>query len=255
MRKVSLLDPRELANPPICESVNIPKKLLADRIFELPVKGSSLKIANVEGAEDCLRWLLDNSRLATLTDDFSFGDIGSVRLWSPNAFLEETAPRLGPGKALDLGCGVGREAVYLASAGWEVTAIDHLPDAIERGMLLAERYAPAGSIDWHVADLNPFPVPYSAFLPSRFDLITMHFYYDLKLVEHWRALLAPGGSLLIESFSDQHRQLTGKPRNPGAAICEAPLIEVLQGLEIALYSPGERDGRHTVRVWARNASE
>lgn len=252
LRKVDLLDPREAANPAISESVNIPKKQLAARNFELPVKGASLKIANVEGADVALEWLLASGRPATLTDDFSFGESYAARLWSPNAFLEETAAGLAPGLALDLGCGVGREAVFLASEGWQITAIDHLPDAIDRARLLAERYAPEATIDWRVADLAPFPIPHSSF--PQFNLVTMLFFFDLKTVEHARAWLAPGGNLLIESFSEQNRERTGKPRNPAAAISEGSLREVLQGMEIVTISPGEREGRHTVRVWARNAS-
>jgi 2-polyprenyl-3-methyl-5-hydroxy-6-metoxy-1,4-benzoquinol methylase len=50
---------------------------------------------------------------------------------APNPLLIETAQRLTPGKALDLACGTGRNALWLAEHGWSVTAVDGSPAAIE----------------------------------------------------------------------------------------------------------------------------
>ena len=78
------------------------------------------------------------------------GDI--YRLWRPERYIAELLDDRTPGRVLDLGCGQGRDAVYLADRGWQVTAIDHLPDAIDRARLLQERYAPDTDIDWRIGD-------------------------------------------------------------------------------------------------------
>jgi|SRR5829696_330577 len=62
-----------------------------------------------------------------------------ARRWSgrPNAVLTEVAGPLPPGRALDLGCGEGGDAVWLAERGWHVTAVDVSPTALERAAALA----------------------------------------------------------------------------------------------------------------------
>jgi SAM-dependent methyltransferase len=64
---------------------------------------------------------------------------GTERIWSgrPNALLVETAATLTPGRALDLGCGEGGDAVWLARHGWDVTAVDVSASALERTRRLA----------------------------------------------------------------------------------------------------------------------
>jgi SAM-dependent methyltransferase len=58
-------------------------------------------------------------------------------------------------RAIDLGCGSGREAVYLAAQGWQVVAVDRLPEALQRGRDLQRRYAPdSPPIQWVCADLE-----------------------------------------------------------------------------------------------------
>jgi SAM-dependent methyltransferase len=54
------------------------------------------------------------------------------------------------GKAVDLGCGTGRQARYLAAHGWQVTAVDYVPAAIE----IAREQDPDGRVTWRVADVT-----------------------------------------------------------------------------------------------------
>src|SRR5580700_4643199 len=71
---------------------------------------------------------------------------------APNPLLIETAKRLQPGTALDLACGTGRNALWLAEQGWNVTAVDGAPTAIE---ILRQRAAEKGiHVDVRVADLE-----------------------------------------------------------------------------------------------------
>ncbi|MEJ7705957.1 MAG: class I SAM-dependent methyltransferase [Nocardioidaceae bacterium] len=79
-------------------------------------------------------------------------------LWGaePNQFVRELCERLPVGRALDLACGEGRNALWLARLGWQVTAIDHSPVAIARARALGAREpaAAGGRITWVVADVT-----------------------------------------------------------------------------------------------------
>ena len=78
---------------------------------------------------------------------------GSELLWSaePNRFLVAETAGLTPGRALDLACGEGRNAVWLARRGWQVTGVDYSEVAIEKARRLAS--ARKANVDWVVADL------------------------------------------------------------------------------------------------------
>jgi 2-polyprenyl-3-methyl-5-hydroxy-6-metoxy-1,4-benzoquinol methylase len=87
-------------------------------------------------------------------------------LWSkePNRFVAEVVGSLQPGRAADIACGEGRNAIWLASLGWEVTAVDFSSAALERGRLLAME---AGvSIEWLQADVRALELT-----PGSFDLV------------------------------------------------------------------------------------
>ncbi len=72
----------------------------------------------------------------------------------PNRFVAEALADVAPGRALDLACGEGRNAIWLASRGWEVTAVDFSDVAIERGRKLAAEQGV--EVDWQVADVTRF---------------------------------------------------------------------------------------------------
>jgi tellurite methyltransferase len=110
---------------------------------------------------------------------------------APNPLLIETAKRLQPGKALDLACGTGRNALWLAEQGWSVTAVDGAPAAIQ---ILRQGAADRGlSIDARVADLESGEYPIE---PSTWDLIAISYYLQRDLFEPAKRGLAPGGVIL-----------------------------------------------------------
>jgi SAM-dependent methyltransferase len=97
-----------------------------------------------------------------------------------------------PGRALDLACGLGRNAIALARAGWSVTAVDASAIAIER---LRERAAAEGlAIDAVIADLES-----DAFViePESYDLICDSFYLQRSLIPQIKAGVRPGGLVAI----------------------------------------------------------
>jgi SAM-dependent methyltransferase len=84
----------------------------------------------------------------------------SPQIWSgrPNVVLAREAAALEPGRALDLGCGEGADAVWLAQRGWRVTAVDISGVALERAAVHAGSAGVADRIEWQRRDLA-FPSP------------------------------------------------------------------------------------------------
>ncbi|MEU5904050.1 class I SAM-dependent methyltransferase [Micromonospora sp. NPDC047467] len=110
-------------------------------------------------------------------------------------YLAKETSGLVPGAALDAGCGAGAEAIWLASHGWQVTAVDIASDALARA---AERAAGSGVSDrvrWVEADLTVWEPG------ARFDLVTTHYAHpampQLAFYDRIAAWVAPGGTLLI----------------------------------------------------------
>src|ERR1700681_4479954 len=105
---------------------------------------------------------------------------------APNPLLIETAQRLPAGKALDLACGTGRNALWLAEHGWSVTAVDGAPAAIE---ILRHRASERGlHIDAGIANLEKGEYRIE---PSTWDLIAICYYLQRDLFEPAKQGVAP----------------------------------------------------------------
>jgi SAM-dependent methyltransferase len=158
---------------------------------------------------------------------------GTELVWSarPNRFLVAETASLAPGRALDLACGEGRNAVWLAEQGWQATGVDFSGVAIEKARSLArERSVEA---DWIAADLLDFKPPLGAF-----DLVIL-FYLQLpgeelaRVLERAAAAVAPGGTLLLvghDSSNLEHGY--GGPQDPAVLYAAADVTPHLDGLEI-----------------------
>jgi len=130
-------------------------------------------------------------------------------MWSgrPNGRLVAEVTELPPGRALDVGCGEGADAIWLARRGWEVTAIDISDVALERARAAA---APAGatSVVWLCGDAL------QTALPGRsYDLVSMQYPALPKSAgdDAMASLLdtvRPGGLLLAvyHDLDDEHRE-------------------------------------------------
>lgn len=133
---------------------------------------------------------------------------------APNAFLAGLADRLPrSGNALDIGAGEGRNALFLASRGLNVLAIDQS----SVGMQKADRLAQARglSLTTQVVDLQHFDAA-----PASFDVVTsifVHLPAPLRAAVHQRIAnwLRPGGLFILEAYApDQITRNTGGPKDP-----------------------------------------
>ena len=112
----------------------------------------------------------------------------SGREEAPTILLVETVEKLVPGTAIDLACGAGRNALYIAERGWEVTAVDGSKRAIE---LVRERSASRGlHVRTEVADLT---APNFTIQPDVFDLVLIAYYLQRDLFAKAKAAVRRGG--------------------------------------------------------------
>jgi SAM-dependent methyltransferase len=154
----------------------------------------------------------------------------STRIWSgrPNAVLVREVTGTPPGSVLELGCGEGADAVWLARAGWRVTAVDVSGVALDRAAGHAADAGVADRITWCRHDLaETFPT-------GSYDLVTAHFLHSLGEFPRERILrtaaehVAPGGALLVVGHAEAP---------PGSAAAHHDVTfptarEVLAGLEL-----------------------
>ena len=130
-------------------------------------------------------------------DDWNARYAQKELVWTaePNRRFAAEAEGLEPGRALDVACGEGRNAVWLAERGWRVTAVDFSDVAIEKAAALAA--ARGVEVDWVVDDVLAYEPE-----PGAFDLVVV-LYLQLPHDELATALggavraLAPGGTLLV----------------------------------------------------------
>jgi SAM-dependent methyltransferase len=129
-------------------------------------------------------------------------------LWSgrPNGRLVAEVAGLPPGRALDIGCGEGADAIWLARRGWTVTAIDISDVALSRARAAADRTGVA--VEWLCGDALQMALP-----AGSFDLLSLQYPALPKAAGDvaLRALLdtvRPGGLLLAvyHDLDDEHRE-------------------------------------------------
>lgn len=121
------------------------------------------------------------------------------QVWSGrvNTQLAEIAGQLPAGRALDLGCGEGADAIWLAEHGWTVVAVDISSTALERVRLHAAARGVADRIDTRRSDLE------HGLPDGPFDLVSAHFLHSTVamdragILRRAAATVAPGGNLLI----------------------------------------------------------
>jgi len=149
----------------------------------------------------------------------------------PNRFLVTAVADLAPGRALDLACGAGRNAVWLAERGWQVTGVDFSEVALEKAQELAR--ARGVEVEWVRADALDYEPEAGAF-----DLVVIA-YLQLPAEERrpvWRrtaAALAPGGRLFVVAHHlDNLSDGWGGPKSPAVLFTPEEVAGELSGLEI-----------------------
>lgn len=142
----------------------------------------------------------------------------------PAPFLVEALPSLPVGRALDLAMGEGRNSVYLAKKGFDVTGVDISEVAVRKARRLAkENNARIRAV---VADLNKYQIA-----PESYDVILMFYYLDRTLAPAIVKGLKPGGVLVFENRATAHLKYE-KGINKEYLIGPTEAKSLFRGLEI-----------------------
>lgn len=152
---------------------------------------------------------------------------------APAAVLAENAHLLPPaGHALDLACGLGGNALFLARRGFRVAAWDISPQAVARLRALAQGLA----LDAQVRDVEAEPLPAAAF-----DVVVVSRFLCRGLAESILASLKPGGLLFYQTYSLDKPSPQG-PSNPDYLLHENELLRMFHGMRVLVYREEGRVG-------------
>ena len=230
---------QDVYSPPIDGACKLPLSALKERLFEMPPPGEwPLQLIGSRDELDAAHALLrpkgwDATELVATDSVGGTGESSeNATPYRPNSFLSAALPALdlhasdAPGLAVDLGCGSGRDAVFMAeilaasAPQWSVLGIDNHVAALDRGRSLARRIAdngappspsspppsspPCASLSFEALDLRKGGLEAALAARPSEPLRMIHGcrWLDLKLLASLPSLLAPGGVLLWSTFLD-----------------------------------------------------
>ena len=150
---------------------------------------------------------------------------------TPNDFLRSAVGTAPPGKALDVAMGEGRNAVYLASSGWDVTGFDISKVGLEKAQ---ERARQSGvKINTVQSSAENFD-----FGRNQWDLVVLEYapvrYDDVNFMQRLRDSVKPGGYVLVETPVEWQDAKSKRPRVPGD-LEPGELKAHFPGFEMVLY--------------------
>ncbi|HVB41698.1 MAG TPA: class I SAM-dependent methyltransferase [Streptosporangiaceae bacterium] len=158
---------------------------------------------------------------------------GPELVWGagPNQFVVSELTGLPPGRALDLATGEGRNAIWLAEQGWQVTGVDFAAVGLARAAELAA--ARGVAVRWVAADLREYQAERGAF-----DLVLIA-YLQLRqdelgpVLRRAAAALAPGGTLLLIGHDRENLSRgVGGPQDPDLLHTPEEVVAALDGLVV-----------------------
>jgi len=159
---------------------------------------------------------------------------GTELVWTAeaNRFVVEELAGLTAGRALDLGTGEGRNAIWLAERGWQVTAVDFSAVGLAKAAELAARRGVTG-VRWVEADLREYQPG-----PAAYDLVLLAYVHLPPdefgaLLQMAASALAPGGTLLVVGHDvDNIAHGHGGPQDPRILHRVQDVVAALPGLAI-----------------------
>lgn len=232
----------------IVDSTFMPWDELGDSLNELPAAPASFFLVGAFQAIELCSVLLDakgyqvsGSLIVNRPQDLqAWGDKlpglltsgkDSKRLWSPNPLLQAFVAKHPAGAflqrphALDLGCGGGRDAVFLAKAGWLVTGIDDQARVLKRAKQLAQRNG--ASVKFKCCNLKQADcIPL-----GEFELVVMARFLNRELLEGIASRIKPGGFMMVHAFAEG-AQAFGSPKHPDQLLKAGELAEVFADFDV-----------------------
>ena len=152
---------------------------------------------------------------------------------NPIPFLVENVHLLPKGKVLDVAMGEGRNGIYLATQGFEVTGLD----ISEKGLAKAHKLAEKNNvtIETRVVDLENFVLP-----SNTYDVILCTYYMQRDLFQQFQSALKPGGMILVETYNEDYLKYARFSRK--WALDTNELLDIFKGMRVIRYQDYD-DGR------------
>lgn len=160
---------------------------------------------------------------------------------APARFLTEHLHRLAKGKVLDVAAGSGRNALYLATQGYQVEAIDRDKQALAI-LEVTARQRHLTSLTVRQVELEGNPDLPPDIPKSRYDTILVFFYLYRPLFTTLLEALKPGGVLIYETFLIDNHLRRQHPRRWEFCLAHNELLRLTSGLRVLHYDEGEHEG-------------
>jgi rhodanese-related sulfurtransferase len=247
--------PSEFESGHIPGSLLIPLQELADRVTEVPNSGMPIAVVCEHG----LRSVSACRLLAEHGMGPLFNLTGGLRCWpgplsgpvtngqhmhgiAPSSFLVEHFDLLPRGLALDLAMGEGRNAIYLATRGYDVDGVDANPHVVERARTAARKLgAPIRAIVGNVED-GTYIIPIETY-----DLIVVFNYLHRPVIKDIKDGVVPGGGVIYQTYTEDQARF-GRPKNPDHLLKPGEIKEAFADWEILRYreliGPARKDGKN-----------
>jgi dihydroneopterin aldolase len=160
----------------------------------------------------------------------------------PSRFLTQHVHRLRKGRALDVASGSGRHALYLASHGFDVEAIDRDRDSLSTLSAAAAQRHLSHLVTVKQVDLERVTDERPEFPPNTYDAIVVCFYLHRPLFPWLVEALKPQGVLLYETFTIDNYLRYRHPRRWEFCLAQNELLRLTSSLRVLSYDEGEHDG-------------
>lgn len=234
-------------------AANFPVKQLVKRIYQLPDNTRPLRLCGTHAqleiafqqlsakgyqVKAALVWCCDVEKQLMIRNQLRTGN-ESPRLWAPakivEHFLKEHAViqagiEQSSQRALDIACGAGRDSVYLALNGWQVSSIDYLEDALKKAQALAENHQV--SLTCYQWDIEKSLEMFQNW-DKTFELVLVVRYLHRPLLPLLKEKISPGGFLVYQTFM-QGCEKFGSPKNPRFLLTETELAELFSEFNILI---------------------
>jgi tellurite methyltransferase len=155
--------------------------------------------------------------------------------------------QLSPGRALDVACGLGSNAIWLAQYGFEVDAVDISPVAIERAQ--AEARQAGMRVNFIQADLESGGLPPTRF--PQYDLIVVRRFLERSLLPALRQALAPNGWLFYQTFN-QRKRITDREFPQAYLLEDGELLRAFGDLHVIEAGDNGGEGGDVSWIVAQN---
>lgn len=172
----------------------------------------------------------------------------------PSPVLERYLDACPDGRALDVATGTGRNAVYLASDGYRVDAVDQSREGLRIARENARDRGVADRVDWIQADVGSY-----AFPPSTYDLVTISFYRPVDRLPDITESLTPGGVLFVQHHLRTDDAVEGGASGDRYRFASNELLHACLDLTVLHYTERTEvrdDGRRSAiaEIVARNST-